>query len=152
MFGYLFTWTRSAGMLTSTQLKETRALDQNIFFCFLELHVYGGIRGKQLSANKWKQHLQISPLQSRVLQFPAAERMTTDCFCLFLCPALLKVLMLHWCFVTISSFICRERTSHFLIRPLVFQSEDPTVLGSLSIFLGCEYQDSRTQKCCRLEL
>lgn len=25
------------------QLKETCALDQNIFFCFWELHVYGGI-------------------------------------------------------------------------------------------------------------
>lgn len=60
--------------------------------------------------------------------------------CLFLVHPL-KVLLLWWELVSNCPFISK-RASHFPIRSRV-QRQDPTVLGSLSVFLGSECRNSR---------
>lgn len=124
VFGYLFIWTCSASMLNSLQHKETVFLIRIFFLPLSSVFTEGD--GIQSHANKWKQLLRMSPLQSSLaVEFLAAERMTVDCTVPLPCPP------------SVSAFVMMracQQLSFYLQRGLLIFPLDHVFRGRIQLF------------------
>lgn len=139
VFGYLFIWTCSASMLKSLQHKETVFLSESFFFpwvlCLQREMGYSLMLINENSFSECPPYKAVSQLSSwlqKEWQLIARASSLSTLWKCFICDETLSAIVLF----------SAKRASHFPIRSRV-QRQDPTSLGSLSVFLGSECWNSR---------
>lgn len=128
------------GSMAKSLLLQEMSILYQMGFVSPELGGFGGSWGENLMLINERNLFSLERSNSPLNSGPPVEyrgckeewKLITAHFLAFV-QHLLKMIILYWDFVCISSFICKEGTSNLLIRELVFRNQNPTVLDASSL-------------------